>query len=111
MRHRLCIVNYDIALCTCNAFAALSGAQAALSHRGGYRLTQRQWVAFLCRWLVAAWSTMGSANRRAEVEVGEGGGKGEGELDYHVVGTMVGSVGEDKVEGSRDENTQDEDVP
>ncbi|RWV92336.1 hypothetical protein GW17_00045301 [Ensete ventricosum] len=38
-----------------------------------------------------------------EAEVGEVGGRGEGELDHHVVGTIGGGAGEDEVGGGGDE--------
>ena len=39
-----------------------------------------------------------------EAEIEEIGGKGEEELNHHVIGMMGGSTGEDGVRGGRDED-------
>ncbi|URE23007.1 hypothetical protein MUK42_16204 [Musa troglodytarum] len=44
------------------------------------------------------------------MEVGEIRGKGEGELDHHVVGAVGEGVGKDEVGGDGDEDTQEEKV-
>ncbi|RWW40645.1 hypothetical protein BHE74_00053920 [Ensete ventricosum] len=48
------------------------------------------------------------ADEGGEAEVGEVGGKCEGELDYHIVDVVGGSAGEDKVGGGGNEDTQEE---
>ncbi|RWW77640.1 hypothetical protein BHE74_00014199 [Ensete ventricosum] len=42
-----------------------------------------------------------------EIEVGEVGGRGEGELDHHIIGTMGEGVGEDEAGSSGDEHNQE----
>ncbi|RRT39045.1 hypothetical protein B296_00032295 [Ensete ventricosum] len=42
-----------------------------------------------------------------EIEVGDAGGRGEGELDHHIIGTMGEDVGEDKAGSSGDEYNQE----
>ncbi|RWW03597.1 hypothetical protein GW17_00033236 [Ensete ventricosum] len=44
-----------------------------------------------------------------EIEVGEAEDEGEGELNHHVIGTIGGSVGENKVGGGGDKNTMEKD--
>ncbi|RZS22725.1 hypothetical protein BHM03_00055547 [Ensete ventricosum] len=42
-----------------------------------------------------------------EIEVGEVEGRGEGELDHHIIGTMGEDVGEDEAGSSGDEHNQE----
>ncbi|RWW03076.1 hypothetical protein GW17_00033802 [Ensete ventricosum] len=43
-----------------------------------------------------------------ETAIGEVEGGGEVEFDHHIIGKICGSVGEDKMVSSRDEDTQGE---
>ncbi|RRT39029.1 hypothetical protein B296_00057587 [Ensete ventricosum] len=54
------------------------------------------------------WAEAAAANKGEETAVGEAGGKGEGELDHHVIGMVGEGAKEDEVRGSGDENAQEE---
>ncbi|RZS11173.1 hypothetical protein BHM03_00042489 [Ensete ventricosum] len=43
-----------------------------------------------------------------EIEVGEAGGEGEGELDYHVIDVIGVDIRDDEVRGGGDEDIQDD---
>ncbi|RRT83367.1 hypothetical protein B296_00000634 [Ensete ventricosum] len=52
-----------------------------------------------------------AADEGGEAEVGEAEGRGEKELDHHIIGMMGGGVGENEVGGEGDENAQEEEGP